>query len=509
MSTLSKFNFLLLIFILLSMPYLPYSRAQTDGGTSFKGPRVRAPEFKNAKWLNSRPLSMSDLKGKIVLLDFWTYGCINCMNAAPGLHRLEEEFKEDLVVIGVHSAKFDKEKNERSINKAMLRLGLEHLVINDDDFTIWESYGVKSWPTFVLIDPNGYLVGQHAGEDFYQSAREAIQKIKRFQADDLQSNKKIKIAARPHEKIMKFPSGIAVKGDTVYIADSGNHRILVQDKTTGKLLNIIGRVPGGFKDGSSADARFNFPQGLLIDGDDLYVADTRNHALRKIALDDDFKVTTLAGDGQQGWYSRTAHWDGTPVSPSSPWGITKIGKDLIVSSAGNHQVLRYDLSEQKLLRLAGAGMEALLDGPLQYGGFCQPSGLATDGQQVFVADAEASAIRIIDFKERKIKTLIGKGLFEFGDQDGKLNKALLQHVSALAFDAKNQILYLADSYNGKIKEVNLKKARVTTILSELFEPNALYFEADQQTLWVGDTNAHRILKINLETFEKEVFPLLR
>jgi thiol-disulfide isomerase/thioredoxin len=130
-----------------------------------ESPRVRAPEFPRAEWLNvAAPLSLKSLRGKVVLLDFWTYGCINCMHVIPDLKRLEEKYAEELVVIGVHSAKFTNEKNTENLRRILVRYDIDHPVVNDAEFTIWRSYGARAWPTLVLIDPEGYVVGAASGE---------------------------------------------------------------------------------------------------------------------------------------------------------------------------------------------------------------------------------------------------------------------------------------------------------------------------------------------------------
>src|ERR1051325_9866490 len=138
--------------------------------------RVRAPELEGGRgWLNTdAPLSLTALRGKVVLLDFWTYGCVNCMHVIPDLKRLEEKYARQLVVIGVHSAKFENEKETENIRRIVLRYGIEHPVVNDADFRIWNAYAVRAWPTLVLIDPAGYVVGQASGEGHYNVLDKAV-----------------------------------------------------------------------------------------------------------------------------------------------------------------------------------------------------------------------------------------------------------------------------------------------------------------------------------------------
>ncbi|HEX2869201.1 MAG TPA: thioredoxin-like domain-containing protein [Ignavibacteriales bacterium] len=128
-----------------------------------------APEFPDGlDWLNvDHPIKLSDLRGKVVLLDFWTFCCINCMHIIPDLKKLEAKYPGELAVIGVHSAKFLSEQETGNIRQAILRYDIEHPVVNDKDFKIWTSYGANAWPTVVLIDPRGDVVGHHSGEGVY------------------------------------------------------------------------------------------------------------------------------------------------------------------------------------------------------------------------------------------------------------------------------------------------------------------------------------------------------
>src|SRR5215471_1254243 len=148
----------------------------TSSGGTFQKEQIRMPEYEgkvNApdfpeglEWLNTdHPISLRDLKGQVVLLDFWTYCCINCMHVFPDLHALEEKYKDQpVVVIGVHSGKFDQEKDVDHIRQAILRHNINHPVAVDSQFKIWNSYGVQSWPTLILIDLEGNAVAGWSGE---------------------------------------------------------------------------------------------------------------------------------------------------------------------------------------------------------------------------------------------------------------------------------------------------------------------------------------------------------
>ncbi|KAA9331955.1 thioredoxin-like domain-containing protein [Adhaeribacter soli] len=461
--------------------------------------RVNAPELHSKfGWLNTdREYSLKELRGKFVLLDFWTFGCINCQHILPDLKRLEQEYPEELVVIGVHSAKFDAEKSSDTIRKAIQKFGIEHPVINDADFSIWRQYAINAWPTIVLIDPDGKVVGQRAGEGVYEVVKPNLDfMIKDFE-DKL--NREI-IHFRKEEKegnVLRFPTKILAHNDTVFVADSGNNRILQLDRE-GKMLETIGSGQEGFANGSFAEASFHEPQGMALAGNILYVADTRNHAIRKVDLVSK-EVQTAAGSGKLGYYFGNEKW-GVPVDPNSPWDLVIKENTLYIANAGNHQILQMNLKTEVVTRFAGTGSEALLNGTLHDAAFNQPSGLALSGDKLYIADAEASAVRCLDLRNGSVNTLLGKGLFDFGDMDGDADIALLQHLTGLT--EKENCLFLADTYNGKIKILNLESKRVRTLTAGLFEPNDVEFVGRE--LWVSSTNSHELYRVDAETGEKSL-----
>lgn len=465
--------------------------------------RVRAPEI-NSKhaWLNAdKNYSLKDFRGKIVLLDFWTLGCINCQHILPDLKKLEQEYPEELVVIGVHSGKFDAEKSQHTIRKAVLKLGIEHPVINDADFELWRQYAINAWPTVVLIDPNGNVIGQKAGEGVYEVVKPNIEGLKQNFKDTLNRT----IFPFQREKSLDtplcFPGKLIPANDgTIFLSDSGHNRIL-HLTTEGEILAIIGTGEAGFANGNFPDATFNNPQGLALQGNILYVADTGNHAIRIVDLLEKV-VLTAVGTGELGYYFNQDKYD-EPVIPNSPWDLALAGDVMYIANAGNHQILKMDLRTETIWRFAGTGREALVNGPLRESSFNQPSGLALAGNLLYVADAEASAIRVIDVAAGTVNTLVGHGLFDFGDLDGAAHVAQLQHVMGLTVWQNH--LYLADTYNGKIKVLDLERKRVKTLVGGLDEPNDVEFI--NGFLWVTDTNHHQLLKINLETGEKHLVPI--
>ncbi|HZG53173.1 MAG TPA: thioredoxin-like domain-containing protein [Pyrinomonadaceae bacterium] len=365
--------------------------------------RVRAPELGNNRgWLNTdQPLSLAALRGKVVLLDFWTYGCINCIHVIPDLKRLEAKYPNNLVVIGVHSAKFENEKESDNIRQIILRYEIEHPVVNDADFLIWQSYAVRAWPTQVLIDPAGYVVGKVEGEGNYEVIDEAVSGLladfrKRGELNE-QPLKPALERAKVGDMPLAFPGKILAdeKSDRLYIADSNHNRIVVA-RLDGTVLDTIGTGERGAADGAFARATFHRPQGLALDGDALYVADTENHLLRRVDLKAR-TVSTIAGTGAQarGFDAETGRAAARATALNSPWDLQLVRRTLYIAMAGPHQIWRLNLAREQISVFAGSGREARTDGSLVASAFAQPSGLTTDGRTLYVADSESNIIRAV------------------------------------------------------------------------------------------------------------------
>ena len=384
---------------------------------------IRAPDFpKNVDWFNvAGPLTLADLKGKIVLLDFWTYGCINCIHIIPDLKKLEEKYADELVVIGVHSAKFDNEAQSENIRNIILRYELEHPVVNDKDFAIWRSYTARAWPTLVLINPNGRVITSRAGEGVFARFDPIISEaVEHFDAKGEINREPIdfELEQRNVGSQLFFPGKVLADetGNRLFIADSNHNRIVISD-LEGNVLEVIGNGEATLVSGSFSEASFFRPQGLtLADENILYVADTENHAVRKIDLDSR-TVETVAGIGEQ-VYMRFKSKPAKEAGLNSPWDVLYHEGLVYIAMAGQHQLWVYDPTSEEVRLYAGTGREELKDGPLDSAGLNQPSGLATDGGELYFADSEASAIRTINLSgTSEIKTIVGTGLFDFGDVD--------------------------------------------------------------------------------------------
>ena len=475
-------------------------------------PRVRAPEITGGRgWLNTdKPLTIAALKGKVVLLDFWTYGCINCIHIIPDLKKLEAKYPNQLVVIGVHSAKFQNEKETENIRRIILRYEIEHPVYNDSEYAVWQSYGIRAWPTQVLIDPAGYVVGGVSGEGNYEVIDEAVGKlIEDFRKKGELNEEPLKLVlerAKVGDLPLAFPGKILADAtrDRLFIADSNHNRIVVT-KLDGTLVETVGTGDAGATDGAFDKATFYRPQGLALAGDSLYVADTENHLIRRIDLKSR-TVETIAGTGQQTrQYFKTG--PALTVALSSPWDLQLVGRVLYIAMAGPHQIWQMDLDKNEVSTFAGSGREARLDGPLLESGFAQPSGLATNGTTIYVADSESNIIRAIDISSGKVETLVGGDLFEFGDEDGSGDDVRLQHPLGLV--TLGDKVLIADTYNHKIKQLDPKKQTVSSLFGtgkpgqtdgkspSFYEPGGLTIANDK--LYVADTNNHAIRVVDLKT----------
>lgn len=491
---------------------------------SFAG-TIAAPEFPaGLDWLNTgRPLTLAELRGKIVILDFWTYGCINCIHVIPDLKALEEKYAEELVVIGVHSAKFENEGETDNIRQIILRYELEHPVINDKDFIVWSTWGARAWPTFAFIDPVGNVLGFHSGEGVYDLFDQVIEgMIAEFDAQDQIDRTPLELILENEglaESPLLFPGKVLADApnNRLFIADSNHNRIVVTD-LEGRVLEVIGNGRPDLQDGTFETASFFRPQGLtLADDNTLYVADTSNHAIRRVDLEAGL-VETVAGNGRQGRYE-LFEGVGEMVALNSPWDVLYENGIVYIAMAGQHQLWQYEPSTDIVKVFAGSGREELLDGPLFVGGLNQPSGLATDGEKLYFADSEASAIRTATLSEGagELDTIVGTGLFDFGDIDGVGDDVRLQHPLGVVY--QDNLLYIADTYNNKIKIINPETRESSTLFGTgedgwqdgsgdvLFdEPGGLSIAGDK--LYIADTNNHVIRVADLTTNELSTIVLI-
>ncbi|KAH0728455.1 hypothetical protein KY290_004182 [Solanum tuberosum] len=492
-------------------------------------------------WLNTAPLQLGrDLKGKVVLLDFWTYCCINCMHVLPDLEFLENKYKDmPFVVVGVHSAKFDNEKDLEAIRSAVLRYGITHPVVNDGEMNLWRELGVNSWPTFVLVGPNGKLLAQIAGEGHRKDLDNLVEAALLFYGKKkLLDSKPIPLRLEKDNdprlltSPLKFPGKLTVDvlNNRLFISDSNHNRIVVTDLEGNFLVQVGSTGAEGLRDGNFDDATFNRPQGLAYNAKKnlLYVADTENHALRVIDFVNE-TVRTLAGNGTKG-SDYEGGGTGTAQLLNSPWDVCFEPENEIVyiAMAGQHQIWEHKTSDGVTRAFSGNGYERNLNGSSSTStSFAQPSGisLSRDLKEAYVADSESSSIRAVNLRTGGSRSLAGgdpviaENLFRFGDHDGIGSEVLLQHPLGVLCGKDGQV-YIADSYNHKIKKLDPDSKRVTTlagvgeagfkdgaaVAAQFSEPSGIV-EAENGRLYIADTNNSVIRYLDLNKSEAEVLTL--
>jgi thiol-disulfide isomerase/thioredoxin len=494
------------------------------------GSELIVPDFaKEMEWFNSSPLSFkSHLRGKVVVLDFWTFCCINCMHVLPDLAFLEEKYRNSPVVfIGVHSPKFANEKVSENILQAVLRYDIAHPVVNDPTMSMWKSLGISSWPTFVVVGPKGNLLFSLSGEGKREELDAYIAAVLDYYGSEAFSSNPLPLLLeknRQHEgSSLKFPGKLAVDqdGKRLFISDSNHHRIVVVS-IEGDLITVIGSGEEGLSDGAYRQACFKRPQGLAYADNQLFVADTENHAIRQIDLSKEM-VMTIAGNGIQG-NDYFGGGIGSKQQLSSPWDIAfdPTHKQLFIAMAGTHQIWTYEMGSHRSRVFSGTGKEQNLnsENPLQ-AAWAQPSGLSLGDGRLFIADSESSAIRCIELPAGRTSTLVGgdafhpNNLFSFGDYDGVGEEAKLQHPLGVLWLPQLQRLVVADSYNHRLKVLDPKTRRIEAWVgmgrsgfrdgnkhvAQFAEPSGLALAPGGREIFVADTNNHAIRKVSIATGE--------
>jgi hypothetical protein len=425
------------------------------------------------------------------------------MHTFPQLRKIERKYGERVIVVGVHSPKFPAERETANLREAVLRYRIEHPVVNDRDFKVWERFGGRAWPTLMFIDPEGRVIGKHEGElPFEQFDPLVSGMLKEFENRGMLHGSASPIALeeiREPAHTLNFPGKVLATADGMFIADTNHHRI-VSAGFDGVIRRSYGCGVPGFSDGPADLAALQQPQGMARSGSTLYVADTENHAIRAIDLESGL-VTTLAGTGEQALQPGKGG-PGRSTALSSPWDLALADRLLYIAMAGTHQIWTLDLDRGFVAPFAGTGREGLLDGRKDEVWFAQSSGLTILDGHLYVADSEVSAVRDIDLRTGQVSTLVGEDLFVFGDQDGEGDAVRLQHP--LGITSRDHNLYVADSYNNKVKRLDPRRRAVTTWLgsgvagrADGAGPSAAFREpggvcAGVDGLYIADTNNHRI-----------------
>lgn len=468
--------------------------------------RVRAPELTAAgPWLNTAgPVRLADLRGRFVLLDFWTFCCANCLHVLDELRPLEQKYADILTVVGVHSPKFAHEAEPAAVTAAVERYEVHHPVVNDPQLRLWQQYAVRAWPTLVLVDPEGYVVAQAAGEG--QAA--AIDALIAELADTHTARGTLHrgdgpyVPPAPEPTALRFPARAVLlpagrtgrDADTLLVADAGHHRLVELDLDAAGIVRTVGSGERGLLDGPAATARFAEPNGLALlpagrAPFDVVVADTANHVLRGVRLADGAVVATLDLPAALA-DARTV--TGPVPGVVSPWDVTwwPALDRLVVAAAGVHLLLSVDPATGATDVLAGTTVEGLRDGPAVDGWLAQPSGLAVDGERLWFADAETSALRWLDVAGT-LHTAVGEGLFDFGHVDGPAGVARLQHPLGVTVLPDGAVAVL-DTYNGAVRRWDPAAGELSTLATGLLEPSGAVVVGDD--LVVVESAGHRLVR---------------
>ncbi|MGW0734319.1 thioredoxin-like domain-containing protein [Streptomyces sp. NPDC002851] len=458
-------------------------------------PRVRAPELVGkGGWLNTggKELSLADLRGRVVVLDFWTFCCINCLHVLDELRELEEKHRDTLVIVGVHSPKFVHEAEHAAVVDAVERYGVEHPVLDDPELATWKQYAVRAWPTLVVIDPEGYVVAQHAGEGHAHAIATLVEELEAEHEakGTLRRGEGPYVPPEPVATDLRFP------GKAVRLPESG--RLLVSDSTRHQLVEfdadgetVVRRIGSGAR--GFGDDAFSEPQGLaLLPDGRVIVADTVNHALRTYDARTG-TVETVAGTGRQWWQGSATSGPAREVDLSSPWDVAWFDGLVWIAMAGVHQLWTYDPEAGTVQVAAGTTNEGLVDGPAAEAWFAQPSGLAAAEDRLWIADSETSALRWIG-KDRVVHTAVGTGLFDFGHRDGAAEQALLQHPLGVTALPDGSVA-VCDTYNHALRRYDPASDEVTTLATDLREPSDAVLVGED--IVVVESARHRLTRLRL------------
>jgi thiol-disulfide isomerase/thioredoxin len=472
--------------------------------------RVRAPELVGRRWLNTggHDLSLSELRGRVVLLDFWTFCCVNCLHVLDELRPVEERFPEELVVIGVHSPKFEHEGEPAAVEAAVERYAVGHAVLDDPELVTWQAYTARAWPTLVIVDPEGYVVASMSGEGHAPGIASLVEElVAEHGAKGTLRRGNAPYAPPPlQQSALRFPGKVALLPDGSFVVSDTAHHQVVQLEAD---LETERRRWGG-------PGVFDEPQGVLLlpaevaarVGYDVLVADSVNHQVKGISLSHN-EICTVAGSGRP---LRRREGGGPALEQdlSTPWDLAWCDGRVVIAMAGIHQLwaltVDADPALGRLEVLAGTTQEGLRDGPGDAAWLAQPSGLATsaDGQRVWVADAETSALR--SWSASGLTTQVGAGLFDFGHRDGPAGQARFQHPLGVV-ELPDGSAAVCDTYNGAIRRYDPVANRVTTLATALAEPSDAVVErgrGDSARLVVVESASHRLVRVAIPADAQEV-----
>ncbi|WP_073950725.1 NHL domain-containing thioredoxin family protein [Streptomyces kebangsaanensis] len=471
--------------------------------------RVRAPELiGKGGWLNTggTQYTLADLRGRIVILDFWTFCCVNCLHVLDELRELEEKHRDTVVIVGVHSPKFVHEAEHQAVVDAVERYGVEHPVLDDPELATWKQYAVRAWPTLVVIDPEGYVVAQHAGEGHAHAIERLVEELEAEHEakGTLRRGDGPYVPPEPEPTTLRFPGkALLLPSGNFLVSDTTRHQLVELAADGETVVRRIGQGGRGLTDGSPDRARFQEPQGLaLLPDGTVVVADTVNHALRCFDPATG-RTTTLAGTGHQWMQGEATSGPARDVKLSSPWDVAWWNGRVWIAMAGVHQLWAYDPAGGTAQAFssgggtvsvtAGTTNEGLVDGPGGEAWFAQPSGLAATPERLWLADSETSALRWVDL-DGHVHTAVGTGLFDFGHRDGAAEQALFQHPLGVTALPDGSVA-VSDTYNHALRRYDPATGEVTTLATDLREPSDAVLVGED--IVVVESARHRLTRLRL------------
>lgn len=456
---------------------------------------VLAPEFPpDIDWLNTtEPLRVAQLMGRVTALAFVNAGSAWCMQTLVDLGHLRNRHPDRLNVVAVNVPRFDHEREPRRVGKRFARHRFEFPIGHDADWVLWQQYGIEAWPTVVLLDAAGQVRERFVGDGQLRDIDAAISRLQAEAAPRALNVAPIEMRRGGEPMLpLRFPVGLALSGHYLYIADSGHHRVLECDRS-GRVLRQFGSGGAGFIDGPMELAAFNRPHGLCVERDTLYIADTGNHAVRRVQLRSG-DIDTVVGAGRPGTPEPGPVANPRLVALDQPRAVSLAAGNLYIATAGDNRVWRFDLGSPALELLAGAGALDVVDGSGGGASFAEPTSLASVQQVVYVCDAAGSAIRSLNVRSGQVTTLVGQDAWSHGQADGVRTGARLQHPQAIALDPDAPVLWIADSGNDSLRSLRLGGGELATVTlpQPLHAPGGL--AVADGVVWIADTDAHAVLR---------------
>ncbi|MEM9301107.1 MAG: thioredoxin-like domain-containing protein [Pseudomonadota bacterium] len=469
----------------------------------------KAPELPQAlEWLNiESPPSMEDYRGKIVLVLFWTYSNSHSIRMLPVLRQIQQDHEPLVAILGIHCPKYGHERVSSNVVKALNRNFVRFPCANDVDFEAWRQFGVEAWPTVAIVDATGVLRAVYRGDDTASELDDLVNELSeealRKEIGDMERIPPTRFSESSH--FFRFPSAILEARGLLYVSDAANNRIVEMTKE-GRVQRTFGSGNPGFWDGMAQNCGFSMPRGLAYAENFLYVADTGNHAVRRLNLFNG-EVETVVGNGKPGFSLTSSTRRTLETGIPLPVGLVFQGPDLFISASGIGQIWRLDLANNTLGWFSGTGQFGVIDGEPVQCAYAQPMGLAANQTFLFVADADGSAIREVRTQSGHVKTRTGQNPFVFGRDDGPPGKALLQYPMDIALRPRSEELWIADSFNDALRVLDLTTGNISTpnVDYELSEPSGIAFAGN--TLWIANTNAHEIVRYDLTTRKCEALSI--